>query len=125
MAYRKRENKDRKNLRPKLEPHKRKLVQGQRVRKHTIEMVLKKILPQVYQREAQKQILDRVKFSKFDLQYEEMCRQRGVQPRALEKKPLSFFQPQQAKDALKLKIDYYQPPTPEESVDEVSHHAPQ
>jgi hypothetical protein len=67
-------------------------------------------------------VIDRVKFSKFDLQYEEMCKQRGIQPRTLEKKPLTYYQPQQSKDALKLKIDYYHPPTPEHSAEDVTHH---
>jgi hypothetical protein len=40
-------------------------------------------------REAQKQAYDRIQNAKFDLQYEAMCRERGIVPKlTADKKPI-------------------------------------
>jgi hypothetical protein len=77
-AYRKKSEKERIKLRPKVEIHKKKLSNGERARDNTIKFALEDLLPSLFMREAQKQAIDRVKNSKFDLQYEAMCKERGV-----------------------------------------------
>lgn len=111
-AYRKKSEKERIKLRPKVEIHKKKLSNGERARDNTIKYALEDLLPSLFMREAQKQAIDKVKNQKFDLQYEAMCKERGVVSKFApqEKKPMSFFQPQNWKDHLELKIKLPQPP---------------
>ena len=91
-AFRKKSEKERIKLRPKLEIHKKKLQNGEKARDHTIKFVLEDLLPQLFSREAQKQSLARIHNHKFDLQFDQLCKERGITPKALpEKKPLSYF----------------------------------
>jgi hypothetical protein len=66
-AYRKKSEKERIKLRPKVEIHKKKLLNGERARDNTIRFALEDLLPSLFMREAQKQAIDRVRNQKFDL----------------------------------------------------------
>ena len=65
-AYRKKSEKERIKLRPKVEIHKKKLLNGERARDNTIRFALEDLLPSLFMREAQKQAIDRVRNQKFD-----------------------------------------------------------
>ena len=78
-AFRKRSEKEKIKTRPKLEIHQKKLKKGEKAKEETIKYILRGVLPDLWTREAHKQALDRVADAKFDLRYEAMCKERGVQ----------------------------------------------
>jgi hypothetical protein len=60
-AFRKKSEKEKIKTRPKLEIHKKKLQNGERARDQTVQYVLEDLLPSLFQREAQKQAIDRIR----------------------------------------------------------------
>lgn len=67
--------------RPKHNQLQQKLKKRHAVIKETKQYILKELIPQVWRREANKQILDRVHDAKFDLMYEKMLKEKGLQPK--------------------------------------------
>lgn len=73
--------------------------------------MLQELLPEVWTREATKQSIERISDAKFDLQYEQMCKEQGVTPAvSLPKPSLAQLQPKPC--PLELKIELPKPPEP-------------
>jgi hypothetical protein len=76
--FRKRTEQGKMKTRPKMKVHQDRLDRGKKAKRDTIDFVLNDLLPAVFSREAQKQSLAKIHDAKFDLQYEAMCKERGL-----------------------------------------------
>ena len=78
--------------------YKKKLQCGQYAREQTVNNLLLDLLPNLFRREAIKQSLDKAHDLKFDIAYEQRCKENGVIPTV-------SFEKKQKEDLLPKKFD--------------------
>lgn len=80
VAFRKRSEKEKIKTRPKLKIHQDRLIKGEKVKEQTIKVVLNRLIPDLFAREAQKQSLAKINDAKFDLEFKALLKEKGIKP---------------------------------------------